>query len=80
MTVKAIHKESSFSAIRTRCRAGRSTKYVKSHESTEVISGCSNCGKSKEEIQKAFEHGKEPSHEEVIRRLREAGLDPTKLK
>jgi Zn ribbon nucleic-acid-binding protein len=41
---------------------------------------CPNCGKSKKEIEKALEKGKEPSNEEIVKRLREAGLDPTKLK
>lgn len=36
-------------------------------------------GKLKE-IEKALAKGKEPSNEEIVKRLREAGLDPTKLK
>jgi len=41
-----------------------------------------NCGKKAKEIEKFLNRGpdhKEPSNEEVVRRLREAGLDPTKL-
>jgi heterodisulfide reductase subunit B len=79
-TIKIMHKEGSFSAQRTRCRAGRSTQYIKNPERNEILSGCSICGKSKEDVEKALKAGKEPSHEEVIRRLREAGLDPSKLK
>ena len=76
-----MHKEETFSAIRTRIRSGRSTKYVKSPERYEVlVEKCPNCGKSKKEIEEALKTGKEPSNEEVVRRLREAGLDPTKLK
>jgi len=50
-------------------------------EKTEVITEkCPNCDKSKKEIQKALKEGKQPSNEEIIRRMKEAGLDPTKLK
>ena len=80
-TIKVLYKEETFSAKRTRIRAGRSTKYVKSPEKYEIlVEKCSNCGKSKKEIEEALKHGKEPSHKEVIRRLREAGLDPAKLR
>ena len=47
----------------------------------EVLTqNCSNCGKTKKDIEKALKHGKELSKEEIIKRLREAGLDPTKLR
>ena len=40
---------------------------------------CPNCGKSKKEIEDALKHGVPPSHEEIIRRAKEAGL-PLKIK
>ena len=50
-------------------------------ENYKIISDkCPNCGKSKKEIEHALKYGKEPSREEVIKRLREAELDPSKLK
>ncbi len=80
-TINVMHKEGSFSAERTRCRAGRSTKYVKHPDKFKIlIEKCPNCGKSKKEIEQAMKHGKELSNDEVLTRLREAGLDPAKLK
>ena len=50
-------------------------------EKYEIISEkCSNCSKTKKEIEKAQKTGKEPTNEEIIRRMREVGLDPSKLK
>jgi transcription elongation factor Elf1 len=50
-------------------------------ERNEIITDkCPNCGKSKKEIENALIHGKELPNSEVLRRLKEAGLDPTKLK
>jgi len=51
-----------------------------SKEKFIVQSGCSECSKTKEEVEKALNEKKEPSKDEVLRRLREAGIDPTKLK
>ena len=51
-----------------------------SKERYQVLSGCSNCGKTKEEVEKALNEKKEPSREDILKRLREAGLDPSKLK
>lgn len=80
-TIKVMHIEETFKARRTRIRAGRNTQYIKSPERYEVlVEKCSNCGKTKKDVEEALKHGKEPSHDEVIRRLREAGLDPTKLR
>ena len=39
-----------------------------------IVSGCSECGKTREEIEKALRHEKPPSREEVIRRAKAAGL------
>jgi endogenous inhibitor of DNA gyrase (YacG/DUF329 family) len=80
-TIKVMHIEETFKARRTRIRAGRNTQYIKSPERYEVlIEKCPNCGKSKKEIENALKYGKELPREEVIKRLKEAGLDPTKLK
>jgi sarcosine oxidase delta subunit len=58
----------------------KAINYFKDEKYEIVSEKCPNCGKSKKEIENALKHGKEPSHDEVIRRLREAGLDPTKLR
>jgi len=76
-----MHKEETFSIKRTRCRAGRNNENIRSPERYEVLADkCPDCGKSKKEIEKALAKGKELPNEEIVRRLREAGLDPTKLK
>jgi len=46
---------------------------------TVLSEKCPNCGKSKKEIEDALKHGVPPSHEEIIRRAKEAGL-PLKIK
>jgi len=64
-------------------RAAHSKKpitYYKDEKYEILIEKCPNCGKSKKEIEKALKHGKELPNEEVLKRLREAGLDPSKLK
>jgi len=38
--------------------AGTKTKFYHTKEKLEIISGCSNCGKNKEEIIKAFKEKK----------------------
>lgn len=46
---------------------------------TEVITEkCPHCGKGRKEIEKVLKEGKEPSREEILKRLQEAGL-PTKF-
>ena len=47
---------------------------------TEVISEkCPNCGKSKREIEKRLKQGKSVSKEDVIARMKAAGLDPSRF-
>ena len=61
--------------------AGTKRKAFRTQEKYEIIPDkCPNCGKSKKEIEKALKEGKQPSNEEIIRRMKEAGLDPAKLK
>ena len=49
-------------------------------EKYEILSEkCPNCGKSKKEIEKALKEGVPPTHDEIIRRMKEAGL-PLKIK
>ncbi len=53
------------------------TKFV--HDAKTIVNGkCPECGKSKQEIKEVLESGKPASHEEQIKRLKDAGL-PTKF-
>jgi hypothetical protein len=55
-------------------RRGAITYYTK--EKYEIQSGCSNCGKSQKEVQKALKEGKkEPDKEKkILERLKEQGF------
>ncbi len=56
--------------------AGTKTKWYKSKDKTEIMEGCSKCGKSKSEIQKALKEGvsKPKSKEDLKKQLEELGL------
>ena len=79
--IKSLHTPESYKesvAYAASCRR-RIPKLIK--EKNEIlVEKCPNCSKSKKEIEKALKHGKELPNEEVLKRLREAGLDPSKLK
>jgi len=65
------------------CRGSGTTRTATSFSKDRVdfLTGCSNCGRSKEEVEKEYNNQyKKPSKEDIIKRLREAGLDPSKLK
>jgi len=76
VTIKAFHKPGHLEPKTTHISAGSKTTYYRVPESYEVLSGCSVCDKSQKEVQKAFDTGvtKELSHEERLKKLREAGL------
>lgn len=57
----------------------KAMNYFKDEKYSVISDKCPNCGKSKKEIEEALKHGKEPSNEEIIRRMKEAGL-PLKIK
>jgi len=59
----------------SKCRAGGKSTVIQK-ERHNVLSGCLECGKSKKDIEKALNTGKtkEESHEERLRRIKEAGL------
>lgn len=77
-TVTVVHRPPT--VINKRVKGSGTTKSssFRTKDEIKVISGCSSCKASKEDVEKAFKQGKQPSHEEVIRRLKEAGL-PTKI-
>jgi endogenous inhibitor of DNA gyrase (YacG/DUF329 family) len=78
--IKAFHKPALVREVKKSSWGGSKKSYKTDAEVFEAIEDCPNCKKTKGEIEQALKHGKEPSHEEVIRRLKEAGLDPTKLR
>jgi predicted RNA-binding Zn-ribbon protein involved in translation (DUF1610 family) len=81
MGVKAFHKPSHLEPKVSHISAGSKTKYYRVPESYDVLSGCPNCGKPKQEIERVFKTGviRQLSHEERLKRLRDAGL-PTLIK
>lgn len=79
--IQVLFKPSVIQFSVSRISAKTSRVPYRTQEKYEILSEkCPNCHKSKKEIEEALKHGKEPSNEEVLKRLREAGLDPTKLK
>lgn len=78
--VKALHRPSLVREKKKASWGGCKKSFVRDEEVMEIMEDCPSCGKSKKEIEKALKHGKEPSNAEVLKRLREAGLDPTNLK
>ena len=79
--LKVLYKPSMLQFHVSRVAAKTARTPYKTQEKYEIlVDKCPNCGKSKKEIEHALTHGKELSREEVLKRLREAGLDPSKLK
>lgn len=72
--VKAFHKPSYLEHRTSRISAGSKTKYFRVPESYEIVSGCSNCGKSQKEIIDFLEGKEKLSHEERIEKLKKRGL------
>ncbi len=59
---------------------GSRYNYHQSKEIYDVLEDCPNCGKTKEEIKKRLIEGKPMDREAVLKRMREMGLDPGKVK
>jgi hypothetical protein len=79
--IKTLYKPSVIQFSISRISAKTSRVPYRTREKYEIlVDKCPNCGKSKKEIEKALKEGKEVPREEVLKRLREAGLDPSKLK
>jgi hypothetical protein len=64
----------------SRIASGSKTTMHRVGDKYIVRDNCSVCGKTKEEIQRAFETGetKQATHEERLKRLRDSGL-PTRV-
>lgn len=79
--VRVRHKPSVISKKRS-ITATHGSKYNlhQSKEIYEVLEDCLNCGKTKEEIKKLLIEGKPMDRETVLKRMREMGLDPAKVR
>lgn len=79
--IKTLYKPSmiQFHVSRVSAKTAR-VPYRTKEQYKILIDKCPNCGKSKKEIERALKEGMEVPNSEVIRRLKEAGLDPSRLK
>lgn len=81
LTIEIMHSPEVYSTQTIRVGSNRKTIPNLTPAKDQVLTlKCSNCGKSKKEIEDALKHGVPLSNEELIKRLKEAGLDPSKLK
>ena len=78
--VNVYHKEGFIQAKTSRISAGGKQTFYKKPDEYHVQNDCPECGKSKKEIERAFETGitRKKSHQEKLNRLKEAGL-PTRI-
>lgn len=79
--VKVRHKPSIISKKRS-VTATMGSKYSlhQSKEVYEILDDCPNCHKTKEEIKKRLIEGKPMDREAVLKRMRDMGLDPAKVR
>lgn len=78
-TIQMSHRPEIYTTQTIRVGSNRKTIPNLIPAKDEILSEkCSNCGKPKKEIQKKIKEGYKPSHEELLNRLKEAGL-PTKI-
>jgi len=76
-TISAIYFPPVIQSMTTRSAgAGKSTKFFKTKEKYEINSGCSNCGKSQKDVEKALKEGKKDTEKEkrILERLKKQGL------
>ena len=75
-TISATHIPSMTVASTSRTSAGAKTKFYKTKEKYEIQSGCSNCGKSQKEVEKALKEGKKDTEKEkrILERLKKQGI------
>lgn len=78
--IKVLCKPSMLQFKVSRIAAGtKRTPYKTEEKCILLVDKCPNCGKSKKEIEKRLKEGKQLSNEEIIRRMKEAGL-PLKIR
>lgn len=73
--IKVLYKPSMLRFKVSRIAAGTKRIPYRTQEKYELlVDKCPNCGKTKRQIEKALKEGIPPSHEEIIRRAKDAGL------
>ena len=75
-TVSAIYIPPITEAHTSRTSAGAKTKFYQTKEKYEIQSGCSNCGKSQKEVEKALKEGISDVEKEkkIFERLKAQGI------
>ena len=77
--IKVMHRPEVFTTQTIRVGSNKKTIPKLTPEKNEILSErCPVCDKTKKEIQKRLKEGHKPSHEEMLKRLKEAGL-PTRI-
>jgi len=76
ITISAIHYPPVLQTSVSRAADRTSTKFYQTKEKTEITSGCSNCGKSQKEVEKALKEGSKDVDKEkkILERLKEQGF------
>jgi len=77
LSIKILHIPHVVNKFASGCRAGGKRTFIQ-EEKYNVISGCEECGKSKKEVEKTLNQGKEIDHKEVVKRIKKQGL-PTRI-
>ena len=78
--IRAFYKPSILREMKKSSWGGSKSSFKRDEERLILPEKCPNCGKSGKEIEKILKEGKQLSHDEIIKRMKEAGLDPSKLK
>ncbi|MFH1825654.1 MAG: hypothetical protein ABH873_10610 [Candidatus Firestonebacteria bacterium] len=77
MTITILHIPLVINKFTNKGRSG-GTRTRKQEEKYNVLSGCEACKKSKKEVEKALNEGKQLPHEEKLKRAKKSGL-PTMI-
>jgi hypothetical protein len=75
-TIDAIYIPPVLQSVTSRTAAKSITKFYQTKEKYEIQSGCSNCGKSQKEVEKAMKEGNEDVEKEkrIFERLKAQGI------
>ena len=75
-TVSAINYPPVLQTSVSRAAGRTSTKFYQTKEKTEITSGCSNCGKSQKEVERALKNSNSDVEKEkkIFERLKEQGF------
>lgn len=75
-TISAIHISPVLQAGTSHAAGQTKTKYYYTKEKTEIASGCSNCGKSQKEVERALKDNNSDVEKEkrIFERLKQQGI------